>query len=57
MVRIRDYLLDNAEYFDIKYIILFNRIWYRDGSSAYYSGDYHTHIHISVEHGVNGSAC
>jgi len=52
MEEMRDLLLSNAEYFDIKYVILFDRIWFvRDDGSVYsehYGLIYHNHIHISV---------
>jgi hypothetical protein len=57
MARMRDFLLANAEYFQIKYVILFDRIWFSDGSSRAYTGTYHSHIHVSVTGGFYRSAC
>jgi hypothetical protein len=56
MVKMRNALLAEADYFNIEYIILFDRIWYRNGGSAHYSGVYHAHIHVSVG-GQGVSAC
>lgn len=56
MVKIRTAMLAEHEYFGITYVILFDRIWYPSGSSAYYSGVYHSHVHVSVG-GQGVSAC
>jgi len=56
MVKMRNALLAEESYFGINYIILFDRIWYANGSSANYGGVYHSHIHVSVQ-GEGKNAC
>lgn len=59
MAAARDYFLDHAGIYGIKYIILFDRIY----SDAYgfqprpYTGFYHSHVHASVYGGFPDSAC
>lgn len=59
-MRIR--LSQNADYFRLKYLILFDRIYTFDTSGNFtgdhdYSGTFHSHVHISVYGGKNGAAC
>lgn len=57
MELMRDVILDWDEYFDTKYVILYQTIWFPGGESRPYSGDYHAHIHVSVTGGIYNSAC
>ena len=57
MVRMKNDLLSAPDYFDIKYIILFDRLWKPDGSSQPHTGTFHAHVHVSVNGGVPNSAC
>lgn len=57
MERMRDVLRDNPEVFDLKYVILYRTIYFPDGSSHAYSGDYHAHVHASFYGGKFNSAC
>lgn len=57
MVKQKNDLLASPEYFDIKYIILFDRLWKPDGSSQPHTGTFHAHIHVSVNGGVPNAAC
>lgn len=62
MDRMRRELSADAAYFHIKYLILFDRIYFFDTAgdlteSAAYGGDYHSHIHVSVYGGIYRSAC
>lgn len=57
MVKMRDALLRDSDYFNIKYIILFDRIWFPGGSSSHHDGTFHAHIHVSVTGGQDGAAC
>lgn len=62
MTQMRDALMGQPSYFRIKYIILFDRIYFfnEDGSfdGGYsYTGQYHSHIHVSVYDGISRSAC
>jgi len=56
MVAMKNTFLANVEFFDIKYIILFDRIYFANGSSAHYTGVFHSHIHVSINT-VGPSAC
>ena len=56
MVKMKNALLANAKFFDIKYVILFDRIYFADGHSEHYDGVFHSHIHVSVNQ-VGQSAC
>lgn len=49
--------LSRPDYYNTKYVILKDRIYFADGSSRYYSGVYHTHIHFSCYGGIPNSAC
>lgn len=62
MVKMRLMLMDNAAYFHLKYIILFDRIYFFDTTGTFtgsqdYTGTFHAHIHVSVYGGKTGSAC
>lgn len=57
MIRMRNTILSRPDYFDLKYVILFDRIWFPNGSSQDYTGIYHSHIHVSVTGGTPGAAC
>lgn len=56
METIRNTLIREAAYFNTKYVILYKRIHFV-GSSKYYSGSYHAHVHASVYGGIYNSAC
>ena len=57
MDNMRRAALNRADYFHTKYVILRDRIYFADGSSRYYSGVYHTHIHFSCYGGIQNAAC
>lgn len=62
MANLRDELISAAAYFHLKYLILFDRIYFFDTagnltSVQRYGGQYHAHIHISVYGGIYRSAC
>jgi len=62
MVAIRLRLMQDPAYFHLKYIILFDRIYFFDTAGNFtgsqdYDGVFHSHIHISVYGGRNGAAC
>lgn len=50
-------VLADADYFNLKYAILFDRIYFPGGSSKDYDGIYHAHIHVSVTGGTPNAAC
>ena len=56
MIKARDIILKNKDYFNYTYVILFDRIWFGPGDSLPYNGVYHSHYHISVG-GEDHSAC
>ena len=47
----------NPSHYRMKYAILKDRIYFPDGTSRYYSGVYHTHVHFSCFGGIDGAAC
>jgi hypothetical protein len=53
----RDTAIREADYFNTKYAILFQEIWFPDGSSRPYTGQFHAHLHLSVTGGVYNKAC
>lgn len=57
MERMRDAARFNPDYFNLKYVILYKTIYFPDGSSKFYTGDYHAHVHFSAFGGVPNSAC
>lgn len=57
MERIRDQVLKESVYFNTKYVILYDRIWFPSGYNKPYTGTWHGHVHISVYGGKYNSAC
>jgi len=57
MATMRDVAIAESDYFHTKYAILFKRIHFPDGTDRYYTGEWHSHLHLSVEGGVYNSAC
>ena len=59
MEKQRDEAIARADYYQSKYLILFDKIY----AAAYgfaprpHTGEYHTHVHLSVFGGITGSAC
>jgi hypothetical protein len=49
--------LKYRDYINLKYCILFDRIYFRDGSVRVHTGTYHSHLHTSVYGGIFNSAC
>lgn len=57
MKAIRDMMIAEAEYFKVKYHILYSTIYFPGQGMKPYSGSYHLHNHISVTGGVYNAAC
>lgn len=57
MERIRDVAMANAEFFNLKYVILYQTIWFPGQGPRPYSGVYHAHDHLSFYGGKYNSAC
>lgn len=57
METIRDTVYAESDYFRMKYIILYNRIWFPNEGAKLYTGTYHDHVHISVYGGDYNAAC
>jgi hypothetical protein len=55
----RDYFLEPRtwDYVHGKYLILWDRIHFGPGDSQHHTGEYHRHIHLSVNGGIPGKAC
>jgi len=57
MNSIKNHVLEQAEWFHTKYVILGSFIYFPGQRPQHYSGDFHTHVHVSVTGGVFDSAC
>lgn len=57
MDRMAHAALDRADWFNTKYVILRDRIYFPGMGSNYYSGVYHSHVHFSCNGGIYGKAC
>lgn len=57
MSKMKNEFLSNAAYYHTKYVILGQTIYFATGSTQHYTGEYHSHVHLSVYGGVYNKAC
>lgn len=57
MGKMKNEFINHADYYNTKYVILADRIYFPGGRSEHYSGVYHSHMHLSVNGGRYNSAC